>query len=101
MDSNADSREGQGAWISAPEQAREEIKQRSLWSSRTQSGVQGSLGNMDLALWTHQAGLEIVTRYLVHEAATMKYFIAPITFLNTFPNSLPVKSDRPGIYDFF
>lgn len=54
-----------------------------------------------MALWTHQAGLEIVTRYLVHEAATMKYFVAPITFLNTFPNSLPVKSDRPGKYVFF
>ena len=97
MDSNA----GAGGWISAPEQAREEIKRRSLWSSRTQSGVQGSLGSMDLALWIHQAGLEIVTRYLVHEAATMKYFVAPITFLNTFPNSLPVKSDRPGKYVFF
>lgn len=56
---------------------------------------------MDLALWTHQAGLKIVTRYLVHKTAIMEYFVTPITFLNTFQNSLPVKPDRPGEYVFF
>lgn len=55
---------------------------------------------MDLALWAHQGGLETATWYLVHEAATMKYLVTPITLLNTFPNLLSVKSDRLGKYVF-
>lgn len=53
---------------------------------------------VDLAPWAHQVDLE--TWHLVHEAATMKYLFTPITFQNTFSNSLPAKSDRLGKYVF-
>lgn len=65
-----------------------------------QHEVQGGLGSVDLALWAHQVGLEIVTCYLVHEAATVKYLFTPITFQNIFSNTLPAKSDRLGKYVF-